>query len=75
MEVLQNLERKIAQLLAFCGELKAENAQLVEQNEQLLRKLTTVSSQELDQERLKTKVFVDELIKSIDNLIGTSKPS
>lgn len=75
MEILQALERKIAQLIALTHELKSTNARLAEENEQLLQKLTTIQSDELNQERLRTKMFVDDLIKSIDSLVGNEKSS
>lgn len=75
MEILQALERKIAQLIALTNELKSTNARLAEENEQLLHKLTTIQSEELNQERLRTKMFVDDLIKSIDSLVGNEKSS
>ncbi|OQA35983.1 MAG: hypothetical protein BWY54_00322 [Candidatus Dependentiae bacterium ADurb.Bin331] len=75
MEILQALERKIAQLIALTNELKSTNSRLAEENEQLLQKLTTVQSEELNQERLRTKLFVDDLIKSIDSLVGNEKSS
>lgn len=75
MEILQALERKIVQLIALTNELKSNNARLAEENEQLLHKLTTIQSEELNQERLRTKMFVDDLIKSIDSLVGNEKSS
>ncbi len=75
MEILQALERKIVQLIALTNELKSTNARLAEENEQLLQKLTTIQSEELNHERLRTKMFVDDLIKSIDSLVGNEKSS
>jgi len=75
MEMLQKLERKIIELISLVQELKAENARLVDENYQLLEKLTKLHSEELNQERIRTKLFVDDLIKSIDSLISTEKAS
>lgn len=75
MEILQALEQKIMHLAVLVNELKAENARLSEENEKLVQKLTTVHSEELVKERLATKLFVDDLIKSIDSLISNEKAS
>lgn len=75
MEILQALEQKIMHLAVLVNELKAENARLSEENEKLVQKLTTVHSEELIKERLATKLFVDDLIKSIDSLISNEKAS
>ena len=75
MEILQALEQKIMHLVALVNELKAENARLNEENEKLVQKLTTVHSEELNQERFRTRLFVDDLIKSIDSLISNEKAS
>ncbi|HRN77862.1 MAG TPA: hypothetical protein PLU71_01365 [Candidatus Dependentiae bacterium] len=63
-------------------ELKAENAKLAEENGQLIARLDGLEGsvtqgskqiQELSKEKELTKVVVDDLIKSINDLVGSEK--
>lgn len=78
MEVLNVLEKKIASLIEMIKELKAEKAQLLEENLELKQKVENFESsllsrdknvEERDQEIVLTKMVVDDLIKSIDLLV------
>lgn len=78
MEVLNVLEKKIASLIEMIKELKAEKAQLIEENIELKQKLESFESsllsrekhvEERNQEIVLTKMVVDDLIKSIDLLV------
>jgi hypothetical protein len=78
MEVLHVLEKKIASLIDMIKELKAEKAQLLEENLELKQKLESFETsllsreknvEERDQEIGLTKMVVDDLIKSIDLLV------
>ncbi len=76
MNVLQALEQRVAQLISLIKKLKAENEELVQQNIRLQKKteeleLTVLNGKEqATQEHAFTKEVVDELIKSIDSLVG-----
>lgn len=78
MEVLNVLEKKIANLIEMIKELKAEKALLIEENLELKQKLENFESsllsreknvEERTQEIVLTKMVVDDLIKSIDLLV------
>ena len=82
METLNVLEKKVASLIDIIRQLKAENARLVEENTQLISKLTMMQStvhedakrvEELDQEKALTKMVVDDLIRNIDSLVEGEK--
>ena len=82
METLSVLEKKVVSLIDTIRQLKAENARLVEENTQLVTKLTLMQGvvhddakrvEELDQEKALTKMVVDDLIKSIDSLVEGEK--
>lgn len=82
METLSVLEKKVASLIDIIRQLKAENARLVEENDQLASKLVMMQSavhedakrvEELDQEKALTKMVVDDLIKNIDSLVEGEK--
>ena len=78
MKALTKLEEKIAALVNAIQRLKADNAVLVEENARLTEKLELVESsimtsteriELLDQEKARTKMVVDDLIKNIDSLV------
>ena len=82
MEVLQNLEKKIATLIDLVNKIKKENAELVDQNAQLTKKLK--ESQDtllhdakdlgsLQKQRQDAIDMVDSLIKSIDTFVEREK--
>lgn len=82
MEALQNLEKKIETLIDIVNKLKKENAELIDQNAQLTKKLS--ASQEallhetkdmgsLQKQRQEAMDVVDSLIKSIDTFIEREK--
>jgi hypothetical protein len=82
METLSVLEKKVASLIDIIRQLKAENARLMEENNQLASKLTLMQSvvhedakrvEELDQEKALTKMVVDDLIRNIDSLVEGEK--
>lgn len=78
MKFLQRLEEKVVSLIELIKELKTENAKLIEENAQLEAKLKGLESslsedtahlEELSKEKERTKMVVDELMKSIDSLV------
>jgi hypothetical protein len=78
VEILSALEKKVVSLIDIIKQLKAENARLIEENVQLVSKLTAMQGivhedakrvEELDQEKALTKMVVDDLIKNIDALV------
>ncbi len=82
MEALQNLENKIAALIDLVNKIKKENAELVDQNAQLTKKLK--ESQDallhdvkdlgnLQKQRQEAISMVDSLIKSIDTFVEREK--
>lgn len=82
MEALQNLEKKIESLIDIVNKLKKENAELVDQNAQLTKKLQ--ESQDallheakdlgnLEKQRQEAIDVVDSLIKNIDTFIEREK--
>lgn len=76
MEALQALEQKVVQLIDLIKKLKAENDHLMQQNMQLQKKLEELeltvlhSKEQTEEEKTFTKDMVDDLIKSIDSLVG-----
>ncbi len=84
LEQLQLLEKKVTQLIELVRDEKALNSQLVEEKNSLSARLDslensllkeTKSMEELHQERMLTKVAVDELISSIDRLVEDQQTS
>ena len=82
MEALGILEKKLADLVELAKNLKEENVKLIKinddtlhENQQLHEKLDLLESftvnktDEINQEKQVTKMVIDGLIKSIDNLI------
>ncbi len=79
MEILHVLEQKIESLVELIKRQKLENAQLIDENQQLLLRINQLESAllheakkvelELKEERSATQQVVDELIKNIDDLI------
>ena len=79
MEVLIALEKKIEGLVELLQGLKLQNTQLTQDNRELQYKIAQLEEallkeagrveQELSEERTVTRRAVDDLIKSIDNLI------
>lgn len=77
--VIQELKAKneavkieVSQAKVAYQELKAENALLLEENEQLKAKLNVMESSVLkgNEHMEETKIVVDDLIRSIDALVG-----
>ena len=84
LEQLQLLEKKVTQLIELVRDEKALNAQLVEEKNSLSARLDSLENsllqetkgmEELNQERMLTKVAVDELISSIDRLVDEQQTS
>lgn len=82
METLSALQEKIEQLIGLVKDLKTENTKLDKENKQLSKKLqslelTASTNQDdvkkLSDEKARTKMVVDDLIKSIDSFISTEK--
>lgn len=82
MEALQNLENKIATLIDLVNKIKKENAELVDQNAQLTKKLKesqasllhdTKDLGNLQKQREEAMNMVDSLIKSIDTFVEREK--
>lgn len=80
MNSLKLLEEKLTSLVEIVKELKTENAKLAEENAQLSAKLLMLESvnredgsrlKELSKEQELARVAVDDLIKSIDSLVGS----
>lgn len=74
---LSLLEDKVVQLVELAKNLKAKNDQLVEENVKLKQQVDILEAslvaetkdlEELSQEKITTKMVVDDLIKSIDLL-------
>jgi len=72
------LEEKVVMLVNTVKNLKFENAELKEQNKQFQEQLKALEGslvsetkdlEELSQEKIMTKMAVDDLLKSIDELI------
>ena len=79
METLQILEQRITQLIALVKTLQEENVRLTQEHAQALEKLEFLERsmlqdnndlKKLNKEREQAKHTVDELIKSIDTLVG-----
>ena len=79
MERLKVLEEKIVQLVDVIKSLKAAKASLVKENVKLQKKVGSLElsvlsdKKKIDQEKELTKEVVDELIKSIDTLVGSEE--
>lgn len=75
MDVLSLLEKRVIDLLKLVKDLKSENFKLSEEISQLKEKNEVLEmailkdKDELDQEKELTKLVVDGLIKSIDNIV------
>lgn len=78
IEKLNLLERKIVSLIELLKAEKELNSKLTQEKEELAAQLSalensllkgTKSIEELNQERVLTKMVVDELISSIDRLV------
>ena len=79
MSTVKILEAKLVSLVELVKDLKTENAKLAEENAQLLARLTMLEAslqddsqriEELKSEKDLTKLVIDDLIKSIDSLVG-----
>ena len=73
---------KISESIILVKELKTENTKVDKENKQLAKKLQSIEStsannendvKELSSEKARTKMVVDDLIKSIDSFIKTEK--
>lgn len=83
MEKLGLLEKKIVQICELLNAERARHAQLVQEKNELLLKLEQLETSllkgaqnldELNQEKMLTKLVVDELICNIDKLVEQSQP-
>jgi len=72
------LEEKVIRLVEMVKTLKLNNQSLIEENQMLKHQLMKTESslvaetkdlEELSQEKMMTKMIVDDLIKSIDSLV------
>ncbi|MEX0940658.1 MAG: hypothetical protein WDZ41_04830 [Candidatus Babeliales bacterium] len=79
METLSALQDKIEKLIALVKELKVENDVLAKENKQLAKKVESISStaqinetdlKELNEEKNRAKMVVEDLIKNIDSFIS-----
>lgn len=81
METLQILEKKVKKLLECMRVLRIENARLVESCDALMKKLSDHESFDNDQalklsrEKESAQAIVDDLIKSIDDILSCSERS
>jgi predicted RNase H-like nuclease (RuvC/YqgF family) len=82
MENLIALQEKIERLLLVIRELKSECMTLEEENTQLIKKIESMhvavennvhDLHELSEEKNRTKMVLDDLIKSIDSFIGAEQ--
>ena len=80
MASIKVLEDKLVGLLELVKDLKTENAKLAEENAQLAAKLVMLESSlrddsqrmdEFEREKERAKLVIDDLIKSIDSLVGS----
>ncbi len=78
IEKLNTLESKINSLIEVLKSERIKNIQLTKENEELILRLESVENsllkgtqnlEEVQQERALTKMVVDELINSIDQLV------
>ena len=82
MEALGILEKKLSDLVELAKNLKDENVKFIKKNDDLLHEnqqlqekldllesFTVNKTDEINQEKQVTKMVIDGLIKSIDNLI------
>lgn len=78
LEKLNLLEKKITTLIEILKAEREKNAKLTKKNEELETRLESVENsllkgtqnlEEISQERVLTKMVVDELISSIDRLV------
>lgn len=84
MKILSALQDKIDQLIVLIKELKAENTKLNKSNAQLNKKLESMESSAtnnendlkgLSEEKARTKMVVEDLIKNIDSFVHGEKQS
>lgn len=88
MEPFNILEHKLAQLLIVVKDLReknsaltADNMRLHQENSDLAKKIEALETSVLqstssnEEEKALTKMMVDDLIKSIDALVGNEIPS
>ena len=82
MELLKVLEEKISVLMGVINSLKAENARLCKENNdlratveqlQVAEKNSLQDKEKLNQENALTKAVVDDLIKNIDALVDNNE--
>jgi chromosome segregation ATPase len=83
LERLQALEKKIAHIIDLLHAERERTASLGEEKNTLLARIEamensllkeTKSIEELSQERVRTKQMVDDLIQTIDDLVGSATP-
>ena len=82
METLSALQDKIEQLIVLVKSLKTANAKLEKENKQLAKKIDSIEStvtsneqdvKELSEEKMRTKMVVDDLINSIETFMKVEK--
>lgn len=78
METLVALQDKIEQLIAIVKDLKSENEHLLQENKKLEKKIesigfnlehTEIDLKELTEEKSRTKIAINDLIKNIDSFM------
>ncbi len=82
METLSALQDKIDQLIVLVKSLKTVNAKLEKENKQLAKKVDSIEStvasneqdvKELSEEKMRTKMVVEDLINSIETFMNVEK--
>lgn len=82
LEKLNILEKKVAHLIELLKAEREQNTKLTKENEDLKAKLESVENsllkgtqnlEEVNQERMLTKMVVDELISSIDRSVNVEQ--
>jgi translation elongation factor EF-1alpha len=82
MNKMSLLEEKIEKLVSFIQKIQSEKMVLETENRELKKNITALetivmqeskSAEALHEEKEMTKLVVDNLIKSIDSLVGSEK--
>ena len=79
MEQIKLLEEKLRNLVDLVKDLKKQNALLSQENADLkeradeLELLVLTGKEEMQEEKALTKEVVDDLIRSIDSLVGNEE--
>ena len=78
MDSFEVLEKKVVKLIELTHKLQNDNATLTKENNDLQKRLNALeadldkNSQVAEQEKEKTKVFVADIIKNIDQLVESN---